>query len=99
MTRKRFIKLMMAHGYTRNQCERMANSITKTGYSYRETYNLAMGFHSMWPRIYPSIERAARAIAEFFHCLSAWVVRAAETFAKAISTAFSDLELPPKDKP
>lgn len=52
MTRKRFIKLMMAQGYTRNQCEGMANGVVKTGYSYRETYNLAMGFRSLWPKVY-----------------------------------------------
>lgn len=99
MTRKRFIKLMMSQGYTRNQCERMANNVTKTGYSYRETYNLVMGFRSVLHRVYPGLEKIAEAIKEPFYRLSVWVVRAVETFAKAISTAFSDLELPPKDKP
>lgn len=92
MTRKRFIKLMMAQGYTRNQCERMANGVVKTGYSYRETYNLAMGFHSLWPKVYPGLEKLAEKLREFFHWLFESVRKTTEAFVNVVNNAFSDLE-------
>lgn len=91
MTRKRFIKLMMAQGYTRNQCERMANGVVRTGYSYRETYNLAMGFSSLWSKIYPGLEKIAEKLREFFHWLFIFVAKITEAFVNVVNNAFSDL--------
>lgn len=92
MTRKRFIKLMMTQGYTRNQSERMANGVVKTGYSYRETYNLAMGFRSLWPKVYPGLEKLAEKLGEFFHWLYVSVEKAAKAFVEVVNNAFADLE-------
>lgn len=38
MTRKRYIKLLMSRGYDRNEAQRKAAQVRKSGLSYREAY-------------------------------------------------------------
>lgn len=40
MTKKRFIKLMMANGYSRNEANKIAASVAGTGRSYLGTWNI-----------------------------------------------------------
>lgn len=56
MTRKRFVKLMMALGYSRNEAQKLAAEVWRYG-SYRSMY----GFMSMIPRCLPKIWRGLAA--------------------------------------
>lgn len=38
MTRKRFVKLMMSRGYSRNEAKEVALSVMQSGKSYAEVY-------------------------------------------------------------
>lgn len=42
MTRKKFVKLMMWKGYSRNEVNRLASSVVKCGTSYLEVYLVAL---------------------------------------------------------
>lgn len=99
MTRKRFIKLMMAQGYTRNQCERMANGSIKAGYSYRDTYTLANGVRRIWPKLYRCFEKTVSVFIQFVYQVSVFVAKLTEACVDLIHRAFSGIELPPKGKP
>lgn len=39
MTRKRFIKLLMSQGKSRNEAVQLAQRVTETGYSYQRVYD------------------------------------------------------------
>ena len=41
MTRKKFVKLLMAKGHSRNEVNRLASAVVKSGTSYQEVYSVA----------------------------------------------------------
>ncbi len=40
MTRKRYVKLLMGHGYSRNKANRCAERALRTGRTYQEDYDI-----------------------------------------------------------
>jgi hypothetical protein len=89
MTRKRFIKLLMEEGYSRNSANNIANSVLKDGYSYAEGYDqinrLLPLVQAMIPNVIDFIEKATTAIAK----VATAVVEAARAAVDAFSAAMS----------
>lgn len=75
MTRKRFVKLLMAEGYSRNSANNVADATIMCGYSYAEGYahvtNLlplieavAVRFGKAVQKFADSIDKCAKAMSE-----------------------------------
>lgn len=81
MTRKRFVKLCMARGYSRNEAQELALDARQKGRSYAE----AMGIVDALSVVLPQLEQSfAGAIAD----IGRWAAAVAEGFAAALE-AFS----------
>lgn len=87
MTRKRFIKLLMAEGYSRNGANDIADDALKDGYSYAETYDqitrLLPLVQAITPEITDAIKKATEAIAKVVTA----TVEAAGAFIDAFTAA------------
>ena len=72
MTRKRFTKLLMAQGYSRNEANRIAEEISANGKTYAEGYVAYMecielfsvGLSDIIERISKTIAKTAQALGE-----------------------------------
>ena len=72
MTRKRFTKLLMAHGYSRNEANRIAEEISANGKTYAEGYaeflefteRFAVGLSDTVERVSKIIAKTAQALGE-----------------------------------
>lgn len=74
MTRKRFVKLLMARGFDRNGANAMAVTFREKGYSYEKAYRMATAF----PNMMDGLAAAMNAITD-----AAW------RMAKAITAGFA----------
>lgn len=54
MTRKRFVKLMMAEGYSRNSANALARQVVKEGISYHKGYRAV----TAWSRLTKKLKEA-----------------------------------------
>lgn len=81
MTRKKFIKMLMASGYSRNEAAAMAAVAQKIGVPYAEAIgnDAAYQFHK-------EIEHMQSVIAEVLPCIIQGIVNAMSDVAKVIST-------------
>lgn len=89
MTRKRFVKLMMSHGVSRNRANRLADHVFSKNGSYKEGYkmwSLVNGFSSIadFGKIADAASKAAVAIGE----LARSILGAVET---VVCPLFGDL--------
>lgn len=85
MTRKRFIKLMMARGYSRNLSKDFARGVVSKGFSYEMALNLSVFLRTS----------TADALAEAAKCLSkvvGAVVCGIEAFLRAVSDALREAD-------
>ena len=86
MTRKRFVKLMMAEGYSRNSANALAWQVAKKGISYQKGYQAA----TAWSRLTKKLKEALVPVTEAARKMSqafAEVLRAAQpayTLGKAL---------------
>lgn len=72
MTRKRFTKLLMAQGYSRNKANRIAEEISANGKTYAEVYaaflefseRFAVGMSDIVERVSKTIAKTAQALGE-----------------------------------
>lgn len=84
MTRKRFIKLLMSQGKSRNEAVKLAQRVTETGYSYQWVYD---GLFN--PPVWNSLTDFLHRMADAFMKLGKAAVICAETLAQAMSEAVS----------
>lgn len=93
MTRKRYVKLKMAEGLSRNEANRNAREIVAEGLSYQEEYDddktkwdnvdweaLTMAIHDMGP----AIDRLAETLTKFANAFLAGIVAFNEAFTEAL---------------
>lgn len=73
MTRKRFVKLLMSQGYSRNGAESQAKTINQNGMSYAEGYEVEVDMQRKAIELMPTI----------IECL----VRAFDAFSLSFSAA------------
>ena len=92
MTRKRFVKLLMAQGYDRNEAEEMALGSRERGMTYAESYKLITNFTSAFSKVMPNIgvmvEQAVEAIQRMAGALSEGI----SAFGNAFNAAMSKTE-------
>lgn len=80
MTRKRFVKLLMAHGYSRNSANRIADATLKDGYSYAEGYDQVT-------RILPLVKAMTPVVVDAVHTAAEYIGRVARAVCDAASAA------------
>lgn len=86
MTRKRFVKLMMAEGYSRNTANLMAWKAAAQGVSYQKTYDAATGMSRLIKKLKKALVPVCEAAIKMGQAF-AEVLRAAQpayTLGKAL---------------
>lgn len=89
MTRKRFVKLCMANGYSRNAANRIAAKVPDSGKSYAEAYKALLAVKrlsvTLGPALSETMKRATEVIAKMTKAISEGVA----AFSKAYSAAMT----------
>lgn len=89
MTKKRFIKLMMAQGYERNKAVQVAKAVSSIGYSYQEAHSLLLGPLGI-KKLVEAAQHELNKFADFMSkcvvpALCEWCSRVVEVFNGAFS--------------
>ena len=87
MTRKRFIKLLMSKGYSRNGANEIADGVLKDGYSYAEAYDQITRLLPLVQAITPEITDAIKKATEVIAKVATATVEAARAFIDAFTAA------------
>ena len=89
MTRKRFVKLLMAQGYDRNEANEKALCVQREGGSYKEAYAAETDFlrscKAMVDGICASVQRLSETIGRMAAAFSAGVAAFGEAYAEAMN--------------
>lgn len=83
MTRKRFVKLCMARGYSRNEAQELALDARQKGRSYAEAMGIVDASRVVFPQLAGAIAEIGRVAAAVAEGLAA----AAEAFFAAFNRA------------
>ena len=89
MTRKRFVKLLMAEGYSRNSANDIAGDVVKDGYSYAEGYDHVTRLLPLVQAFCEKLPTAVRAATEAFSKLATAIGEAARAAADTFYAAMS----------
>lgn len=84
MTRKRFIKLLMSQGKSRNEAVKLAQRVTETGYSYQRVYD-GLFVTPVWDSLTDFLHR----MVDVFIELGQAAVVAVQTLTHTMSEAMS----------
>lgn len=84
MTRKRFIKLLMSQGKSRNEAVKLAQRVTETGYSYQRVYD---GLFN--PPVWDSLTDFLHRLADAFMELGQAAVVVVQTLTQVMLEAMS----------
>lgn len=84
MTRKRFVKLLMAKGFDRNLAKDMAMVAQKKGYSYEKAYRMATGIPDLVDNLTPAIVNLAETMSKLATALVAGVAAFAEAYTASM---------------
>ena len=90
MTRKRFVKLAMASGYSRNSANRIAEKVPASGKSYAEVHKALLPFKKLTATITPAISEAVERFTKAASKIAAALGKAAAAFAEALSAAMTE---------
>lgn len=86
MTRKRFIKLLMADGYSRNEAVEMAELVQKDNGTYAKTYE---AIHAL--KCFPELAEAVHNLVDSWINTFAQVAEAAIEGVKAFIRRFNEI--------
>lgn len=89
MTRKRFIKLLMSKGYSRNNAINIANHVPTSGITYERMYMASIGFKNMCDGIIAAIPTVIESVASKISEMVDYIVH---EMPQALSDALSALE-------
>lgn len=89
MTRKRFVKLLMAEGYSRNGANEIADKTIEDGFSYAEAYGHVIRDLQIVKAFSGRLADAAQKAAESLGRVARAVCEAASAAVKAFSAAMS----------
>ena len=84
MTRKRFVKLLMAKGYDRNWAKDMAMVAQKNGYSYEKAYRMAAGIPDLVDNLTPAIVNLVETVSKLATALGAGFAAFAEAYTASM---------------
>lgn len=90
MTRKRFVKLLMSRGYSRNEAQAMALTQRQKGQSYAEAY--AALTLTMWGIKAQGFAEAIQALAVTVQVTTEAIVEGVAAFCDAFSRAMDKLK-------
>lgn len=90
MTRKRFVKLCMANGYSRNSANRIADAVVADGKTYAEVYKALSAVKKLTAAIVPAVSETVQRIIEVFGKMMNAVSAGAAAFSKAFSAAMTE---------
>lgn len=84
MTRKRFVKLLMAKGYDRNRANDMAMVAQKKGYRYEKAYRMATGIPDFVGNLAPAIVNLAETVSKLATAIGAGFAAFCEAYISAM---------------
>lgn len=84
MTRKRFVKLLMAKGYDRNWANDMAMVVQEKGYSYEKAYRMATGIPDFVGNLAPAIVNLAETVSKLATALGAGFAAFCEAYTASM---------------
>jgi len=89
MTRKRFVKLLMAKGYCRNSANEIADEVLEDGFSYAEGYGYVIRILPLAQTVVASFTDAATKAAEALGRVARAVCDAATAAIQAFNAAMN----------
>lgn len=90
MTRKRFIKLCMSKGYSRNRAEKLAADVIADGMSYDQGYACVLRMANIdWVKLGEAVSKTIDAVAEATRKLATAAGQVIEVIGRSIQEAFS----------
>ena len=92
MTRKRFVKLLMAKGYSRNSADCIAWEARRKGYSYEKAYHLETAIPDLVDRIAPAIIKLGETVGRMAAALGAGFAAFGEAFHAAMEADRKQVE-------
>lgn len=87
MTRKRFVKLCMARGYSRNEAQELALDARQKGRSYAEVMGIMDASRVVLPQFAESLAGAIAEIGRVAAAAAEGLAAAAEAFSAAFNRA------------
>lgn len=90
MTRKRFVKLAMSNGYSRNSANRIADAVVADGKTYAEVYKVLSTVKKLTAAIVPAVSETVQRIIEVFGKMMNAVSEGAAAFSKAFKAAMAE---------
>lgn len=81
MTRKRFVKLLMAEGYSRNSANDIADGVLEDGMSYAEGFDQVDRLLPAFQKIMPQIAAACQVTVDAIWKMSRAMVEATKAFS------------------
>ena len=89
MTRKRFVKLLMAEGYSRNSANEIADEALEDGFSYAEAYGYVIRLLPLMDALAgplaDAVTKATESIGRVAKAVSDAAIAAAKAFTAAMS--------------
>lgn len=89
MTRKRFVKLAMANGYSRNSANRIAEQVNSAGKSYADAYKALAAVKKLAVTLSPALSEAMAKATEAMGRFAKAIGEAIPAFAKAFSATMA----------
>ena len=90
MTRKRFVKLLMAEGYSRNSANDIADEVLADGFTYAEAYDHIARILPLVQAMAGPLWDAAQKAADALSRVARAVVEAASAAVQAFSAAMNE---------
>lgn len=87
MTRKRFVKLLMAEGYSRNSANKIADDVLADGLTYAEGYDMVIRLQPLIDSLTASLPEAIRYVTEAISKFAIAIGEAAGAFVDTFKAA------------
>lgn len=90
MTRKRFVKLAMANGYSRNSANRIAEKVPTSGKTYAEAHKALLAVKELTAAFTPALSEAVERFTQAVSKMAKAFSEGAAAFSKAYSAAMTE---------
>ena len=90
MTRKRFVKLAMANGYSRNSANRIAEKVPTSGKTYADAYTALLAVKKLWAALVPAMTETVERLTKAFSKVAKALSEGVSAFSKAYSAAMTE---------
>lgn len=87
MTRKRFVKLCMARGYSRNEAQELALDVRNDGRSYAEAMGMADAARIVVPQLAEAVAGAFASLGRMAAAAATGIAAACDAFSSAFNRA------------